>query len=196
MKLEYRTWIWWPSVLAAVAVSGIASGAEVDVGDADLLAGLGSDQTPVDIVVSGGDNIAAIQFDLVPAGEFIKVDVVEPGAAAEAANKDASFSTLSNGDIRIVVSGFNVDTIGSGELVEMRVRATLNAPDGDHAVNITNIIASDPDGNPVAATGTGGTFSVTVVPIPSVQGIAFIVLVLIFIVAGAVAMYSFHSRVP
>ncbi len=84
-----------------------------------------------------------------------------PTAAIETApGKVLVSNSPAAGIFRIGVYGSNTTTIGNGTVITMGFTIKNNAPGGDVLLGNTPT-GSDPDGNPVPMTGTGGKITVT-----------------------------------
>jgi uncharacterized protein (TIGR03437 family) len=74
--------------------------------------------------------------------------------------KSLYFTDLSANLRRFVVAGLNRNPIPEGTLVNLIVNLEVAASNGSYPLALSNIRFSDPDGEPVPATGTDGTVTV------------------------------------
>ena len=147
--------------LAVLApVEAAAQTATLAVGSASGNAG-----ASVDLTVSftpGATGVATMQFDLTYPSALAYVSTTT-GSAAAAAGKSASSSAITGG-VRVLVFGLNQNVIGAGAVAVVRLTIASGTAPQTFPVTISGITASDPDANPVSATGTNGSVTVTLPP--------------------------------
>ncbi len=143
-------------LLFLLAGHAIAQTASLSVGTAS-----GSPGASVDLSVSfsaGSTTVSGFLFDLgFPSS--LSYGSVTTGSAASAAGKGASANSISGG-VRVLIFGVNQTAIGSGPVAIVHLNIAAGAAAGTIAVNIGNISASDPSGNPVTVSGSGGSVTV------------------------------------
>lgn len=122
----------------------------------------GNAGTSVDLTVAftpGATGISTLQFDLTYPSALAFVSTTT-GSAADAAGKSASSSTITGG-IRVLIFGLNQNVIGAGPIAIVRPAIAPGTAPQVLPVTISGITASDPDANPVPATGSNGSVTVT-----------------------------------
>lgn len=116
---------------------------------------------PVILNVEPGLKVAGLQFDLEFEPEVFDLDVasgaaVKPGSAATAAEKQASYSVLSPGKVRILVFGINQTVLASGEVAVIQFGLTRNNARPTEPLKLQNAILSDLSGSRVPETANDG----------------------------------------
>jgi uncharacterized protein (TIGR03437 family) len=96
---------------------------------------------------SGGQEIAALQFDL--QWDPVLTLNFTLGDQARAAGKSPYCVAISPGVIRCLILGVNQTAIADGEVLKMFLLANSTVPNGSASLAITNAIASAPDGSQV-----------------------------------------------
>jgi hypothetical protein len=96
---------------------------------------------------SGGQSISAIQFDLTgnPA-----LDIrVAPGAQVGLAAKTLYSAVVHPGIVRYVIVGMDAGTLSDGQVIQLFITVNYGAATGLVQLGLTNLYATDPDGNSV-----------------------------------------------
>ena len=140
-----------------VPMEAAAQTALIRVGNASGNAG-----TSVDLTVAftpGATGISTLQFDLTYPSALAFVSTTTD-SAADAAGKSASSSTITGG-IRVLIFGLNQNVIGAGPIAIVRLAIAPGTAPQVLPESISGITASDPDANPVPATGSNGSVTVT-----------------------------------
>src|SRR6266849_1522919 len=109
---------------------------------------------------NGGTQPASVQLDfsyssadLVPAsGTYYAT-----GAAASAAGKSATCSTISPGDIRCIVAGINTTPIGNGVVATVTFQIAAGTTAQSSPVTLVGSSGADSSGNPLTITASGAT---------------------------------------
>ncbi|PCJ62685.1 MAG: hypothetical protein COA73_06285 [Candidatus Hydrogenedentota bacterium] len=165
--------------IALSVVVAFLLGMTFQAGAADVDIALGSDtfgtdgvvQIPVSLV-AGGNTASTIFFDVQYNPIHLKVEGVQIGAAAAGAAKNIRFGNVGSGRTRIIIGGFNQNTIPTGTiaLINFQVRGDLGSTRAGGPVPFTgtspltgiNTSAASPTALPltvdVAAGGVTGTF--------------------------------------
>lgn len=114
---------------------------------------------------SGGQTISGIQFDLAadPGLEF----GVLPGAQIGASAKSLYTASLPNQGFRVLIAGWNGASISDGEALRMVVSVDPSATPGPAALRISNLFATDSDGNPVELEAAAAVIQIPAVTAPS-----------------------------
>jgi hypothetical protein len=143
------------ALILAGATPGLAQ--TLSVGSASGLPG-----AAVDVTVTlnpASAQVSTLQFDL-GFGTALTYVSTTAGSAATNAGKSVSASTVTGG-IRVIIFALNNTAMGSGAVATVRFNISGSAPAGTQTVAISGIVASDPIGNSVGVSGTGGTVTVT-----------------------------------
>lgn len=119
------------------------------------------------VFTPGSTGVSSLQFDLVlPAG--ISSNTVIAGIAATTAGKTVSSNLIGN-SLRVIIAGLNQNAITAGSLASLNLRLAASLPAGVVPLNITNLTASDANGNAVSCTPTNGSVTVTANQAPAVN---------------------------
>jgi hypothetical protein len=103
---------------------------------------------PVILTGEGDEDLAGVQFDLNYDATQYTLEAVESGAAASDAGKEVVLSEASPGQGRILVTGFNDNTLFDGHVATLILRP--RTPDAAaHSLAVENLLATDPFGNAV-----------------------------------------------
>ncbi len=128
---------------ACAAVAAVVSLDETSDSDGYLV-------VPVLIQAVSEDSVAGLQFDVTfDSARWDLVDV-ELGTSAYEAGKDVFFSDLSSGSARVVVAGFNQETLADGAVAQL-VLCPLEDCDAATGLALDSLVASDPLGRRVEA---------------------------------------------
>ncbi|MCF6287545.1 MAG: hypothetical protein L3K26_20545 [Candidatus Hydrogenedentes bacterium] len=103
---------------------------------------------PVILTGEGDEDLAGVQFDLNYDTTQYILETVESGAAADDAGKEVILSEASPGQGRILITGFNDNTLFDGHVATLILRP--RTPDAAaHSLAVENLLATDPFGNTV-----------------------------------------------
>jgi uncharacterized protein (TIGR03437 family) len=98
---------------------------------------------------AAGIAVAGIQFDLSwPSTMHVNI---APGAQLRDSSKLLFSNQLNGGALRCLIAGLNQDLLPDGELLRLLIEVDPAAPTGDTAVDITQVVASTPEGEAVPA---------------------------------------------
>lgn len=106
----------------------------------------------------GTKQVAGLQFDLAISSGLTPVSV-QPGIAAQAANKTVQGNTVQGG-FRVLIFGLNQTTIPTGPVAIIRCQIGASSGLGKRSVLILNMSASDSAGANVPITGKNGSVEV------------------------------------
>jgi uncharacterized protein (TIGR03437 family) len=96
---------------------------------------------------AAGAGVSGIQFDLSsPSAIHLNIS---PGAQLRDSSKLLFTNQLNGGALRCLIVGSNQDLLPDGELLRLLIEVDPDAALGDTAVEITQIVASTPDGETV-----------------------------------------------
>ena len=132
------------ALFMAIAVAAVVAPDPIGV-DAGYLV------IPVSLTVRETDDVSGILFDLTFDPESYELVDVFAGIAADEAGKDVQFSAQGTGAVRVLVTGFNQDTMESGAVALVYLKP-LGAKQTNDTFSIENPMLSDPLGQPVKAT--------------------------------------------
>lgn len=108
-------------------------------------------------LATGGDQVSALQFDLTYEAALGMSATV--GAVAARAGKSLYVSEVSPGHLRVLVVGQNSSLLEDGVVASLSLSAAASAIPGSSALDFGNAIASDPAGQRVGVTTTGGSLT-------------------------------------
>lgn len=108
-------------------------------------------------LASGGDRVSAVQFDLTYEAALGMSATV--GAVAVGAGKDLFVSEISPGHLRVLVVGQNSSLLDDGVVASLALSASAFPVPGASTLQFESAVASDPDGQRVGVTTTGGTLA-------------------------------------
>ena len=108
-----------------------------------------------------GDQVSAIQFDLVYRAPALSVAHIETGEAAVAAGKTVSSYQLDEGKHRLIIIGMNKDPISNGVVAEVYFGVSDQARNGTYPVDLENQVLSNPVGIEVPAETEPGAVTVS-----------------------------------
>lgn len=109
---------------------------------------------------SGGSAPSGIEWAMSYPATDISGVTVNAGAAATAASKTLSCNGTSASTV-CVISGLNTTAIGSGTVASVTFKIATSPADAAVPVQLAGLSAAAGDGSSVAATGTGGSISVS-----------------------------------
>lgn len=123
-------------------------------------------ETGVDVSLflsNGGavPSVGGVQTDVSYDASILTLTTVNAGAAAQDAGKNVSFNEVSEGVVRVIISGLNQETIQDGALAALMFRTAANAPPGSYPVAMTVAQMVSPNG--LQITGATVPGSVTIV---------------------------------
>jgi hypothetical protein len=93
--------------------------------------------------------VAGFQFDLQFDSGVLVYEKAEAGERARGAEKSAHANEIRPGLLRVVVAGFNQNTIASGSVVSVSFAGALGLNQAAN-LHLSNVILSDPFGVPVS----------------------------------------------
>ena len=100
---------------------------------------------------SGGQPIGGIQFDLT-ADAGLSLGVL-PGGQIGVSGKVLYTASLPNNGLRVLIAGLNQTSLADGEVLRPMVSVSASAVPGSASVQVSNLFATDPNGNAVALIG-------------------------------------------
>jgi hypothetical protein len=108
--------------------------------------------------------------------------------SSDLAGKEISSSNPSSGVFRIVAAGENQNIIQAGNAATINFHIKATAPLGETDLTLSNLAASDPDGQPLDAIGNDGAIDVIAAPVPTLSEWGIIILVTVLLAIGVVML--------
>jgi CotH kinase protein/Lamin Tail Domain/Chitobiase/beta-hexosaminidase C-terminal domain/Bacterial TSP3 repeat len=184
-------------LLAWASVPAMAADVDVALGSGAFPMD-GSIQIPVTLVAGGG-TASTLFMDVQYNPVHLEVTNVQVGAAASGAAKSLTFANVGNGRTRVIIGGFNQNTIPTGviALIDFQVRGNLGGTRGGAPVPFTgtspltgvNTSAASPSAAPLTLAVADGGVSGTFPGLPSLRWW------LLLAMAALVGIYGwFHIR--
>jgi len=154
------TWKLLAGAFIVVVASAGASGATLGLDETKVAREEQQVRVPVVLSVGEVESVAGFQFDL--RFEPLSMDFVsaETGASAVAGEKSAHANMIRPGRLRVVVAGFNRNSIAEGEVATL-VFAIKDAGGEAAALRLSDVVLSDPFGTPVTVRVSPDTLIVT-----------------------------------
>jgi len=106
-----------------------------------------------------GSNVAAIQFDL--DYDATLALTANPGSVVFSAGKEVYSAPVSARRTRFLVVGMNQNAIGDGVVTTINAFVSANTVAGVFPLRLSNLVASDQDGNAIPLTGKDGSMTVS-----------------------------------
>jgi len=153
----------------AVGLLGLcskSSGATIMIDSESAVPGFGLANMPVTLSLSPGDQVAGAQWDLVFDSRALILYGILNGPAATIAGKSVSFSTLIPGTVRVLVTGFNMNTLPDGVLATLLFSVRPSTSDSVQEISVRNVVLSNPYGVEVSSTGVSGLLTLDAEALP------------------------------
>ncbi len=145
---------WCGCCLLAAAFCGGGLSATLSMKNQTL--GVGQTTIAPILLATGGDSVAAVQFDL-QWDENLSIKIAA-GAALRSSFKVLYTATPAAGTLRCLIVGDNLAAIADGAIAQVFI--TANRVSSGAPVTITNIVASDSAGNAVPLQANGANISI------------------------------------
>ena len=127
----------------------------------------------------GAATASAFQLDINYDTDVLENPSAIKGPVLTNAGKDLSTSSPSSGVFRIVASGLNQNIIQAGNAATINFHIKATAPLGETDLTLSNLAASDPDGQPLDPLGSDGSINVSAgVPTLSEWGLIIFITVI------------------
>ncbi len=147
--------------LAALLVAaGEAHSATLTAGQGSGLPGAADVPVSISLAAAAGQQVAALQFDLLFSSSVLSLPQVSVGAAAQAAGKSVSQSVVRSGRVRVIVAGLNQNAIADGIVAEAHFSIAAAAPDSVEAIAFTGVVLASPAGLSVPASAQAGAVTI------------------------------------
>ena len=144
-------------LIALFSVSPTAWCAEVSMG---VYTGAAGSSVLTAISFAGrGDSVSAVQLDLEYDSTVMSLVVLNSDGSRDA-EKQVFSNDLGTNRKRILLIGLNRTQLADGTLVDVLVNLRAGAPAGAALLKATQVICSDPDGQPVVSAGVDGRIDV------------------------------------
>lgn len=142
------------SMLLAIAISAHCADLSVDLVSAQV-----GSAVPIMVrFAAGGIPVSALQFDL-SYDSTIGIWAVADAATIRA-GKDLYSADIERSRRRFLLAGLNQNSLADGSIVALTALAGGNAIAGTYALRLSNLIASDQQGNIIPITSTDGSLTV------------------------------------
>lgn len=146
------------SVMWAVVIVGCGSfaayGAEISV--RNTVVPNGSTRSASMLYKADGAAVSGLQFDIEYDHNVVLALTVTAGEAANSAGKSVVTAQLPNGDLRVVIIGFNQTTIADGVIAVLNVSLSSYAAPGPYHLRLTNVIGVTPSADPILVQARDG----------------------------------------
>lgn len=144
------------AILLAVIATGTAGAAVLRLGNAFGNDGGLDAVLPMTLDSDTGEEVAALQCEVVFDTRVLTFVSVAAGPAATAAGKTVLSNVVRPGRVRCIVAGFNRTAVPDGQVFDVTLSVITGAADNAHFVDIENAILSDPNGRQVPVTAYYG----------------------------------------
>ena len=111
------------------------------------------------LLVSHAESISGLQFDLQYDSAAMSLNATL-GDPARSSQKSLYVADLAPNKRRFLIVGFNQNLIADGASIGLFVNLNQNVADGVYALELSNLAATDPYGNPIPITGASGIVTV------------------------------------
>ena len=132
---------------------------------AELSAGNGSGgygngiDVPVSLASAENSRIAAIEFTVTYDASKVTLNGVAAGTASENVGKEVSYIKTGVDTAKITISGMNQNTFGNGAVALLNFTSTI--PNASSAIGISEVVASDSDGEQIEVSPKIGSIETT-----------------------------------
>ncbi len=172
-RILYK-WAWSAVVfvgsLATLAANAAAQSPSLSVSGATGVPGA---TVTLDVSLNPGGTLpASVQWDLTYSTSDLSLvtgtyDAI--GTAGSGAGKSVDCNSISAGDVRCIVSGININAIGSGVLATLTFTIAPGTTDTSTTVSLVSPEASDESANALAVTGGGATVTINHIAVGAVS---------------------------
>lgn len=131
-----------------------------------------SDEYFVPVMLTGGGDVAALDFRLRYDPAVFEPVATAIGPAAAAANKQVAANTAAPGEHIVVVMGLNQSVMQSGEVVNVLMRRVGTPESASTRLEIGELAMSSPDGVELPSQGSGRDIPMDGAPEPEEPGTA------------------------
>ena len=105
-------------------------------------------------------SVSGVQFDIQYDNSALSLTATL-GDSAKSSGKNLYAVDLAANEKRFLIIGLNQTLIADGNLMNLYIKISPNAPKGAYSLAQSNVCGTDPSGQPLAVTGTNGTLTVT-----------------------------------
>ena len=144
--------------LLPVLCLSAASAAELSIGAVALPPGGAATLTVA--YASQGTKVSAVQFDLGYDTNNLSINPVA-ATSVRSAGKGRYYGVLPSNQARLLVTGWNNNTLSDGPAFTLYVSVSPNAPAGVYNVTLGNVIGVDGSGNPSPVSAGAGMVTVS-----------------------------------
>jgi len=176
------------AVLALVGAINSCLAATLTVGQNSAIPSQNGVSVPVSLSSGSGEQVAAIQFDILFDSAILVLSDATVGPAASSAGKDISFSTVEPGKARVIIAGLNQNVMSDGIIANALFNVNRSAPGGEESLLLSGVLLSDPNGVEVPSESVSGRVSIAAVVPTGGNGARGMTLVCVVFVALALAV--------
>ncbi len=173
------------AALSVIAVTASCFAATLTAGQNSAIPTQSAVSVPISLTSGTGEQVAAIQFDILFDYAILTLTDVAAGPATTSAGKDISFSTLEPGRGRAIIAGLNQNVISNGTIAITLFNVSRDAPGGDQSVSLSGVLLSDPNGVAVPSESVSGHISIAAIVPAGANGTRGVLLVCAVFVAVA-----------
>ncbi len=156
------------AVYLVLVLSSFLTGAVLAEGALRLgQASIAGDTVTIPVTLQGdvGTGVSAIGFELNYDPSVFEPVAAQPGTAATTADKDVQANMTEPGSYRVLMVGFNTNTLTDGEVARITLSRVGDPPSGRSEVRISNTSMSTADPvMEIPSTGSTGAIAFTDVP--------------------------------
>ena len=117
---------------------------------------------------SQATSVSGVQFDIEYDNSALSLTATLSDSA-KSSGKNLYAVDLAANEKRFLIIGLNQTLIADGNLMNLYVKISPNAPGGAYALALSNVCGTDPSGQPLALTTTNGTLNVTAASVAQPQ---------------------------
>ena len=173
------------AVLSLVAITETCFAATLTVGQNSAIPTQTGVSVPISLTSGGGEQVAAIQFDILVDYAVLTLTDVAAGPATSSADKDINFSGIEPGRVRVIIAGLNQNVISDGTIANALLNVNRNAPGGEQPLTLSGVLLSDPNGVEVSSESVSGRTSIAAIVPTGANGTRGIIFVCAVFVALA-----------
>jgi len=173
------------AVFSLIVAIETCSAATLTVGQNSAIPTQNGVAVPLSFTAGTGEQVAAMQFDILFDYAILALTDVTAGPATSSADKDINFSAIEPGRVRAIIAGLNQNVISDGTIANALFNVNRNAPDGEQSLSLSGVLLSDPDGAAVPSESVSGRISIAAIVPTGANGTRGILLVCAVFIAVA-----------
>ena len=173
------------AVLSFIAAVATCFAATLTVGQNSAIPTQRGVSVPISLASGAGEQVAAIQFDILFDYAILALASITAGPATTSAGKDINFSAIEPGRARAIIAGLNQNVISDGTIANALFNVNRNAPGGEQSLALSGVLLSDPNGAAVPSESVSGRINIEAIVPTGANGTRGIILVCAVFVAAA-----------